>query len=694
MKEFNIHRVLFILLLSVTACSGPAKKTQLNSGELTISYDQNLHSRVSYEKARTPLVKDYQASEFLILNDQSIKNFKLTKQSKSSVNDKIGQGEKMELTGLYQDGNQSVQKKIITTVYNDISNFATTRVFYKNTGDQPLTVKGWVNNRYTLNAISKTDTTTNFWSFQTGSYPDRRDWVRPVKGGFNQQNYMGMNASDYGGGTPVADIWRPDAGLAVGHIEVTPQLISLPVSSDAKGDKATLEVAFEADSVSQEKFNQTLQPGDEIVTNTTFVYAHQRDYFKTLETYRQVLKSKGVPFNNPPETAYEPIWCAWGYQRNFTLQQVLKTLPKVKELGFKWVVLDDGWQRAEGDWRTNQKFNDMSMKQFVDKIHDSGLKAKLWWAPLAADPGSRTFENEPDMLLVNREGNHQKITWWNSYYLDPALSSTREYTQKLVQKFIGDWGFDGLKIDGQHLNQVPPDYGKSGTLEYPEKSVEELPEFYKMIYQTARNIQSDAVVEICPCGTSASSFIMPFMNQSVASDPLSSWQIRLKGKTYKALMGNNAAYYGDHVELSDNHSDFSSTVGVGGVIGTKFTWPKSSAPNSKYLLTADKEKMFKKWMNLYTQNMLPKGQYRGELYDIGFDKPEAHAIKKNGTMYYAFYADSWDGPVQLRGLQPGKRYQVIDYEHQKKIGEGEGSMVTVNAQFKDHLLLKAVSSEQ
>ncbi len=36
--------------------------------------------------------------------------------------------------------------------------------------------------------------------------------------------------------------------------------------------------------------------------------------------------------------------------------------------------------------------------------------------------------------------------------------------------------------------------------------------------------------------------------------------------------------------------------------------------------------------------MLSRGEYLGDLYDIGFDRPEAHAIRKAGSMYYAFYA--------------------------------------------------------
>ena len=30
-----------------------------------------------------------------------------------------------------------------------------------------------------------------------------------------------MNASDYGGGTPIVDVWRRDVGIGVGHVEPT-----------------------------------------------------------------------------------------------------------------------------------------------------------------------------------------------------------------------------------------------------------------------------------------------------------------------------------------------------------------------------------------------------------------------------------------------------------------------------------------
>ena len=57
-----------------------------------------------------------------------------------------------------------------------------------------------------------------------------------------------------------------------------------------------------------------------------------------------------------------------------------------------------------------------------------------------------------------------------------------------------------------------------------------------------------------------------------------------------------------------------------------------------------------KWFDLYNEKMFSKGKYRGELYDIGFDRPEAHVVQKGDTLYYSFYAEDFDGQLELRGL--------------------------------------------
>ncbi|MDZ7765963.1 MAG: glycoside hydrolase family 36 protein [Melioribacteraceae bacterium] len=404
------------------------------------------------------------------------------------------------------------------------------------------------------------------------------------------------------------------------------------------------------------------------------------------------MQDKGLTFDQFPESTYEPIWCAWGYERNFTVNEVLGTLPKVKEMGYKWAVLDDGWQTAEGDWFLNPKRfpnGDADMKKFVDEIHSYGLKAKLWWAPLAVDPGTELIDERSDFLLLNKDGSKQDITWWDSYYICPAYEPAVDFHVELVKKMMSEWGYEGLKIDGQHLNGVPPCYNPAHNHKRPEESVEALPKFFKKIYDAALAINPDAVVEICPCGTAYSFYNLHVMNQTVSSDPLSSWQIRTKGKTLKALMGANSPYYGDHVELSDNGSDFASTVGIGGVIGTKFTWPTDRLAHKDYVLTDKKETEWKKWLSIYEETELPKGEYLGELYDIGYDKPETHVVSKNDTLYYAFYADDWNGFVEFRGLE-GERYILFDYVNGKEIGEIDKSSYSLDVSFKNFLLLKAI----
>lgn len=670
---------LLILIFSIQSCS--SEPPNISNKFITIRFDDNLYSKISSDMVETNnLMDEYYPSEQLLLDNEIITDFRLTDYKTSRENDAIV----LYVEGEYSKQNVNITKKVSVTVKNEFPDFAITKVTYTNSGNDTLKVKGWINNNY--NFIPAKNIIPEYWSYQGASYSDRRDWVQPVTKGFAQENYMGMNESDYGGGTPIVDLWRPDIGIAVGHLETVPKLVSLPVLFDSNPSEVNFKVEYK---YLEEK---KLAPGQSLETFETFVSLHKGDYFHTLSSYSKLMGTKGIKCDNFFPSAYQAEWCAWGYERNFTINEVVGTLPKVSEMGYSWATLDDGWQTAEGDWFLNPKRfpnGDADMKSFVQKIHDKGLKAMLWWAPIAVDPETKLIKNHPEYLLLNQDGSTQDISWWDSYYLCPAYQPVVEYHINLVKKIIGEWGYDGLKIDGQHLNGAPPCYNPEHHHSYPEESSEKLPLLYKAILETALSIKPDAVIQICPCGTSYSFFNLPYMNQTVSSDPMSSWQIRLKGKTLKALMGANSPYFGDHVELSDNGNDFASTVGVGGIVGTKFTYPTDQLEHKDHLLTPEKEKIWKKWLDIYKENMLSNSIYKGELYDIGYDKPETHVIEKSDTMYYAFYADHWNGDIKLRGLKDGK-YKIVDYVNDKEIATVENTDPTINYSFEKHLLIKAV----
>ena len=672
-------KTLILVILAPAAVAAPAfaaEAARVQGESIRIEFDSAMHSRVIASfKGRERTVGDFTPSEFIRISGSDIKDFSLRTHTREPIRDRLGAGFRSVITGT----GSSLKKTVIVTVYDRFPRMAFFDVEYANTGNADLPVSGWTNQHYAIRAAASAVSPV-FWSYQSGSYESRPDWVLPLKPGFNQENFLGMNASDYGGGTPVVDVWCRDVGLGVGHVEMAPKLVSLPVTAQGE-DQATVAVEF--------KRNQVLKPGATLKTFRTFVAVHPGDYFQTLRDYRDVMIALGVRFNPAPESAFEPIWCAWGYGRKIQPGQIYGALPIVKKLGFTWVTLDDGWQTAQGDWFLQpQKFpnGDADMRALVDKIHAEGFKAQLWWAPLAADPGTELVKKHPDWLLLNADGSKQKISYWNSWYLCPANPAVVAYHTAIVTKAIRDWGFDGLKLDGQHMNGAPPCYNPAHKHPRPEESVEAMPKFFQALYDTARDLKPEALVEFCPCGTAYSFFTLPFLNMSVASDPTSAWQVRTKGKTLKALQGDAVAYFGDHVDMTKD--DFASTVGIGGVVGTNFTWPEGSASRKRNDLTRAREQSFEKWLRIYKEKMLSRGDYLGGLYDIGFDRPEAHAIRKDGRMYYAFYAPQWNGKVTLRGLAD-RAYRVTDYVDGKDLGAVHGPAATLDVKFDKHLLLEA-----
>ncbi|HXY41296.1 MAG TPA: alpha-galactosidase, partial [Vicinamibacteria bacterium] len=268
-------------------------------------------------------------------------------------------------------------------------------------------------------------------------------------------------------------------------------------------------------------------------------------------------------------------------------------------------------------------------------------------------------------------------------------------------RFVRDWDFDGHKLD--NVFTVPRCYNPAHHHRSPDDSVESLGEVYRTIFETTRALKPYSVTQICPCGSTPNPAWLPYMDQAVTADPVGGRQVRLRIKMYKALLGPDAAVYGDHVELSEMKRtgrdgwleigrDFASTVGTGGVVGTKFTWPDYGERFAGVYLDREKEAHWKKWLSLYDRLQLAQGSFR-DLYVYGYDQPEAYAIEASGRMHYAFFAPDpavpWKGRLELRGLLPG-RYTVRDSVEGRELGVVDAKAPFLEAAVAPHLLLEAV----
>jgi alpha-galactosidase len=241
---------------------------------LSLQFDGTLQTRVLLRgKALTP----YQPSEALVLKDRTVDAFAFSSHTHEDLKDlRHGAGRRHVITGKSKDG---VEKRVEITFFERLPGLAIMQVHYRNQGQASLEVTGW-----RCSAHELADAPGGFWSFSGATHEDRRDWVQPLKADFDQRNSLSMAASDYGGGIPMANIWRRDVGLAVGHVEPIPRLLDLPVRKTPQGASVAIEAAKEL----------KLEPGQALSTDRTFLVAHTGDHFAPLTQYRRFLEEEGI----------------------------------------------------------------------------------------------------------------------------------------------------------------------------------------------------------------------------------------------------------------------------------------------------------------------------------------------------------------------------------------------------------------
>ncbi|HZQ21553.1 MAG TPA: alpha-galactosidase [Terriglobales bacterium] len=619
---------------------------------------------------------------------------------------KMGPGKRIEIPGhpLGPDGT-GLHSVLTLEAYDDFPNIMLSSVQYKNESQTGITLDRVVgqDHRFSARLMDATAAPFDMWSFQGSSYDWGKDDVLHIKRAFFQPNDFGaVVKGGYGGGVPVDAFWTASVGEAIGHVETVPLTLSLPVKveSDARVHGSLTVPA-----------NVTLKPGETYSTPRAFLSVYSGDFYEPLHIWSSVLQKEGWELPKPSNEAYNVSWCGWGYEFNVTPTQMLGTVPKLKEMGIKWATLDDRWFDTYGDWNPrSDTFPGDAIKKMADDFHKQNMLVQLWWLPLGAEDGqgkweshkyvvSKVAQEHPDWFIQTKEGKHGRMTR-DLAALCPAVPEVQAYFKQLTERFIRDWGFDGSKLD--NIYTVPMCYNPAHHHKSPQDSVNAMADVYKIIYQTTRAIKPESVTQSCPCGTPPSLAWLPYMDQAVTADPVGAVQVRRRIKMYKALLGPESAVYGDHVELSqmsrvgnswnEHGSDFASTVGTGGVVGTKFVWPDQGAKFKPVLLTQQKEEHWKKWIGIYNQKMLSKGKFL-DLYTTGYDVPEGYAIEKDGKMYYAFFDPDetpWKGEIELRGLAPGT-YHVKDYADGRDLGtvEASGSQAPkLRTQFQEHLLLE------
>jgi alpha-galactosidase len=610
----------------------------------------------------------------------------------SSLETTLGKAERLTASARFG----AIRQILTIDSYSDWPDAFILQWTFENTGDLPLAIDSLAAPRLKLDEPLREE----LWTMQGAAVKWGQDFAFPLPNRFERDNYLGHLQNGEGGGIPMIYAWTRTAGLTLAHIEPFQALWHLPVTADSHGVCLGLE----------DRNPQVLPPGQAIHSLRVLLSLHHGDFFAPLTLYRNIMACQGLAAPVPNKEDYAPAWCSWGYEFDVRPEEVVGVLPVLGDLDLHWLTLDDHWFDYYGDWNPRPESfpgGGDQMRLMVEKIHQAKGLAQIWWYPLCVEDGhgnwdghpygfSKLLRQHPDWLVLNSDGsvarNNRQLAM-----LCPALPEVQEYILKMVRLFIEEWGFDGHKLDNIYC--MAPCNNPAHHHTRPEDSVEAFAGIYRQIHEETRRLRPHGVTQICPCGTPITHTLLPAVDQTVTGDPTSSAQIRQRIKFYKALTGPRMPVSADHIELSDGGTDFASEIGAGGIPATKFILPPDGTTRRRlkeyWPITPAKQALYKKWFTISQQNSLIDGETLN-LYDLAFDRPEAHVIRKGTRLYFAFFtphnSDMFRGRLELRGLEE-RSYHLHDYVDDHPLGTVHGPTGNLEIQFRGSLLFFATPEE-
>lgn len=268
------------------------------------------------------------------------------------------------------------------------------------------------------------------------------------------------------------------------------------------------------------------------------------DFYDTIEdTARWWETECGYTPAYVPEHAKLPINSLWySYHQNLDVEDIIRECKLTKALGMDTVIIDDGWQTDDsdrgyascGDWQVcASKIPDM--KDFVRRIHDTGMKVMLWYSVPFIGTDTEAFRQFHDMVL-DQTGDNETF-----FALDPRYQACRDYLIENYANALSQWNLDGLKldfIDSFCLLGKSLEYDERRDIHSLEDAVERL---MTDVYNRLRAINPEVLIEF------RQSYVGPAIRQfgnmlRVGDCPNDALSNRAAGIDLRLTSGNTAVH--------------------------------------------------------------------------------------------------------------------------------------------------------
>lgn len=160
-----------------------------------------------------------------------------------------------------------------------------------------------------------------------------------------------------------------------------------------------------------------------------------------------------------PRAASPPTgWCSWYcFGAGVTARQVLDNLDAIARTipGLRYVQIDDGYQRAMGDWLETGSAFEGGVQAVLEQIQARGFQPAIWVAPFVAEGGSHLFQAHPDWFIADEAGaplRSDRVTFggWRRgpwYALDGTHPDVQRHLERLFRTMRQQWGCTYFKLD-------------------------------------------------------------------------------------------------------------------------------------------------------------------------------------------------------------------------------------------------------
>ncbi len=175
---------------------------------------------------------------------------------------------------------------------------------------------------------------------------------------------------------------------------------------------------------------------------------HLFDYVTLKGNYLEITKQYLRNFQIKDEKSIKGYTSWYNHYQNINDGVILKNLDGISKENYDLFQIDDGSETFVGDWLDidQNKFPN-GLKPIISKIHEKGLKAGIWLAPLVCEQNSKIYAEHKDYLyLENGEPVPAGCNWSTDYVLDIRKEEVIAYIKKCLNYYI-DLGFDFFKLD-------------------------------------------------------------------------------------------------------------------------------------------------------------------------------------------------------------------------------------------------------